>query len=369
MSNDHHRVAIFLPSLEGGGAERAMSRLAAEFANRRISVDLVLARKIGPYLQQVPATIRIVNLDSRRVIASVPRLVRYLRNEKPACLISALSHANVVAIFSHLLATSPAKLIVSERAPPFQAQSNAKLLRDRLLPFLIGKLYKYADHVIAVSHGVANQLALLGVPRNKIAVIYNPVVDNALLDSAKEDVDHPWFVPHAPPVIVAAGRLAKEKDFQTLIRAFSLVRKTRQVRLIILGEGENRTELHNLTQELGVADDVSLPGFVENPYKYMKRARAFTLSSLFEGFPNVLVEAMACGAPIISTDCPGGSAEILENGRWGRLTAVGDAVTLANSIREVLDAASHPDVESRAALFSIEKMTDQYLKVIAGLDL
>lgn len=367
MSNDHHRVAIFLPSLEGGGAERAMSKLAVGFANRGISVDLVLARKIGPYLQQVPATVRVVNLDSHRVIASIPRLVRYLRKEKPACLISALSHANVVAIFSHLLAMSPAKLVVSERAPPFQAQSNAKFLRDQLLPFLIRTLYNYADHVIAISHGVANQLAILGVAHNKVAVIYNPVVDDTLLDRAKENVDHPWFVPHAPPVIVAAGRLAKEKDFQTLIRAFSLVRRTREVRLMILGEGENRTELHNLAQELGVADDVSLPGFVENPYKYMKRAKAFTLSSLFEGFSNVLVEAMACGVPIISTDCPSGPAEILENGRWGRLTAVGDAVTLANSIQEVLDAPSHPDVESRAALFSIEKMTDQYLKVITGL--
>jgi glycosyltransferase involved in cell wall biosynthesis len=365
ISNNGRRLAIFLPSLEGGGAERAMCRLAIGFAKRCVPVDLVLAKKIGPYLQHVPTTVRVINLNSSRMLASVPGLVRYLHNERPSCLISALSHANVVAIFSHLLARSPAKLIVSERTPPFQSQANAKFLRDRILPYLIRALYNRADHIIAVSRGVADQLAVLGVPRNKIAVIHNPVVDNALLEKAKETLDHPWFVPHAPPVIVAAGRLVKEKDFQTLIRAFSLVRKARPVRLVILGEGESRIELHHLAQQLGVADDVSLPGFVDNPYKYMKRATVFTLSSLFEGFGNVIVEAMACGAPIISTNCPSGPAEILENGRWGRLTAVGDAIQLAKAIEEVLGEVIHPDVKARAAIFSIENMTDEYLKLTA----
>src|SRR5262249_55745517 len=366
ISNKGRRLAIFLPSLEGGGAERAMCRLAIGFAKRCVPIDLVLAKKIGPYLQHVPTAVRVINLNSSRMLASVPGLVRYLRNERPSCLISALSHANVIAIFSHLLARSPAKLIVSERTPLFQSQANAKFLRDRILPCLIRALYNQADHIIAVSHGVANQLEVQGVPRNKIAVIHNPVVDDGLYDKAREALDHPWFVPHAPPVVVAAGRLANEKDFQTLIRAFSKVRKTRQVRLMILGEGENRTELHNLAQRLGIADDVSLPGFVDNPYKYMKRAAAFTLSSLFEGFPNVIVEAMACGAPIISTDCRSGPAEILENGRWGRLTTVGDADALAKAIEEVLDEATHPDVKSRAAVFNIENMTDEYLKLAAA---
>lgn len=279
------RVAFFLPSLEGGGAERAMCRLAVGFANRGIAVDLVLAKKIGPYLQQLPAAVRVVDLHASRMLASVPGLVRYLRDERPSCLISALSHANVIAILSHLLARSSAKLIVSERTPLVQSQANAKFLRDRILPFLMRALYNRADHVIAVSRGVADQLAALGVPRDKIAVIHNPVVDSALLEKANEALDHPWFVPDAPPVIVAAGRLEREKDFQTLIRAFSLVRKTRPVRMMVLGEGEGRTELHHLAQQLGVAGDVSLPGFVDNPYKYMKRATAFALSSLFEGFP------------------------------------------------------------------------------------
>jgi glycosyltransferase involved in cell wall biosynthesis len=365
IGDDDHRLAFFLPSLQGGGAERAMCRLAMGFAKRRVAVDLVLAKKMGPYLQEIPETVRVIDLNASRVLASVPGLIRYLRNEKPSCLVSALSHTNVVAIFSHLVTKSSAKLIVSEHTPLFQAQANASFLRDRFLPFFIRALYSRANHIIAVSRGVADQLAVLGVPRDKIAVIHNPVVDAELYEKAEEAVDHSWFAPRAPPVILAAGRLAKEKDFQTLVRAFSLVRKARPLRLMILGEGQSRAELYHLAQLLDIANDVSLPGFVDNPYKYMKRAKAFALSSLFEGFPNVLIEAMACGAPIISTDCPSGPAEILENGRWGRLTAVGDAHALAKAIEETLDEVTHPDVKSRASIFSVEKMTDEYLKLTA----
>ena len=342
-----------------------MYKLAAGLVERRVPTDLVLVKRIGPYLQQLPGAVRVVDLNSRRMIESIPALVRYLRNERPACLISALSHANVVAILSHMIARSPAKLIVSERTPPLQAKMNAKLFRDRLLPFLIRLLYKHANRVVAVSYDVADQLGIIGVPRKKISVVYNPVVNDALLQMAIEAVDHPWFAPGAPAIIVAAGRLAIEKDFQTLIRAFSLVRNSRPLRLMILGEGEDRAELCNLAEQLGVADDVSLPGFVDNPYKYMRCAMVFILSSLFEGFPNVVVEAMACGAPIISTNCPS-AAEILENGRWGRLIPVGDVGALAKTIQEVLDEASHPDVKSRARIFSVDKMTDQYLKIIAA---
>jgi glycosyltransferase involved in cell wall biosynthesis len=366
VSNENDRIAIFLPSLEGGGAERSMCRLAMGLAKRGVQVDLVLAKKIGPYLQQLPASVRVVDLRSSRMIASIPNLVRYLRDERPGSLISALSHANVIAILSHLLASSRAKLIVSERAPLFQAQANAKFVRDRILPFLMRALYNRADHIIAISRGVADQLAAAGIPGDKIAVIHNPVVDNTLLEKAKEALDHHWFVPDAPPVIVAAGRLEKEKDFQTLIRAFSLIRKTRAIRLMILGEGESRAELHNMAKQLGVVDDVSLPGFVDNPYKYMKHAAAFVLSSLFEGFGNVIVEAMACGTPVISTDCPCGPAEILEKGRWGRLVAVGDAKAMAKAIEEVLDEVTHPDVRSRAAVFNVENMTNEYLRFAAA---
>src|ERR1700733_1819937 len=366
-TNNSQRISIFLPSLEGGGAERVMCNLAIEIAERGIPVDLVLAKKIGPYLQDVPPTVRLIDLGSGRLIFCIPKLINYLRSVKPHCLISALSNANVIAIVSHLLAASPAKIIVSERVAINQAQIHIHSLRRRLVPILIRLFYKRADHIVAISHGVADQLAtMLGIPHDNIAVIYNPVVNDKLLQKAEEPVNHPWFLPAAPPVIVAAGRLVKQKDFQTLIRAFSLVRKTRVASLMILGEGECRPEVQNLAQQLGIADDVSLPGFVDNPYKYMKGARAFVLSSLYEGFANVIIEAMACGTPIISTNCPSGPSEILENGRWGRLVPVGDVGGLAKAIQNVLDEVSHPDVKSRAAMFSVEKKTDDWFKIVRG---
>lgn len=362
--NSRIRVAIFLPSLEGGGAERVMCNLACQFAECGIAVDLVLSQKIGPYLRDVPSGIRIIDLKVRRTVASIPKLVKYLRTANPYCLISALSHANIIAILAHMLARSSAKLIVSEHVALRELQFHTQSIRERLLPLLIPILYRRTDHVIAVSIGVAKQLAEFGLRSDNVAVIYNPILNDELFRAAEEDVDDSWFSPGAPPVLVAAGRLVKQKDFQTLIRAFALVRNTRVVRLLILGEGQDRLELLDLGQLLGVADDVRLPGFVNNPYKYMRRASAFVLSSLFEGFPTVLVEAMACGAPIISSDCTSGPSEILENGRWGRLVPVGDTIALAKAIQDVLDQTSHPDVRSRALMFDAKRKTGEYLKVI-----
>lgn len=365
-TDDQHklRVAVFLPSLEGGGAERVMCNLACQFAECGIAVDLVLSQKIGPYLRDVPSGIRIIDLKVRRTVASIPKLVKYLRTANPYCLISALSHANIIAILAHMLARSSAKLIVSEHVALRELQLHTQSIRERLLPLLIPILYRRTDHIIAVSIGVAKQLAEFGLRSDNVAVIYNPILNDELFRAAEEDVDDSWFSPGAPPVLVAAGRLVKQKDFQTLIRAFALVRNTRVVRLLILGEGQDRLELLDLGQLLGVADDVRLPGFVNNPYKYMRRASAFVLSSLFEGFPTVLVEAMACGAPIISSDCTSGPSEILENGRWGRLVPVGDTIALAKAIQDVLDQTSHPDVRSRALMFDAKRKTGEYLKVI-----
>ena len=342
-----------------------MCNLVYQFAACGLAVDLVLAEKKGPYLRDVPSAVRIVDLKARRTIASIPKLIKYLRSADPHCLISALSHANIIAILSHMLARSPAKLIVTEHVSLKERQLHTKSTRELVLPLLIPIFYRAADRIIAVSIGVASQLAEFGLRRDKIAVIYNPIVNEKLFRAAEEVVNDSWFSAEAPPVIVAAGRLVKQKDFQTLIRAFAFVRSTRAVRLLILGEGPDRPQLLELVQLLGVADDVRLPGFVDNPYKYMRHGKTFVLSSLFEGFPTVLVEAMACGTPIISTDCPSGPAEVLENGRWGRLVPVGDAGSLAQAIHDELDSVSpHPDVRSRAAMFGAEDKTNEYLKVI-----
>jgi len=218
---------------------------------------------------------------------------------------------------------------------------------------------------VAVSRGVADDLArLTGLPREKIQVIYNPVVTPELFVKAEEPLGHPWFAAGEPPVILGVGRLHEAKDFQTLIRAFALVRKKRVARLVILGEGEERPKLEALVRELGLEEEVALPGFVDNPFKYMKRAGVFVLSSQWEGFGNVLVEAMACGTPVVSTACPSGPEEILENGRWGRLVSVGDVDALAEAIILTLDDKNHPDVARRALDFGVQRAIDEYIRVL-----
>lgn len=356
------RVAIFLPSLEGGGAERAMLNLAIGMARRGIAVDLVLASATGGYLNEVPSTVRLVDLNASRLVWSLPALVSYLRTVRPESLIAALSHANVVAAAAHLIARSRATLLVSERVDLAQYQANTTSLREKILPALMRLFYRRADRIVAVSGGVADSVAaVLRVPREAVSVVYNPVVTAELIARSKEPVTHPWFVAGAPPVILAVGRLSAQKDFATLIGAFAALRRDRAARLLILGEGGERAALENLARELGVGADVQMPGFEQNPFRYMRAASVLVLSSRYEGLPNVLIQAMACGTPIVSTDCPSGPSEILDNGAWGQLVPAGDAPAMAYAMARALDDPSPPDVAARAALFGLDQCVDRYL--------
>lgn len=344
-----------------------MVTLANGFAARGFSVDLVLVTASGPYLKDVARGVRIVDLAARRVLCSLPALARYLRRERPHAMLSALHHANVVAVWARELARSSTILVVSERntltASPFY--KNRGRLPSR--QWLMKRTYPRADAVVAVSRGVANDLvSSIGLPREHIKVIYNPVVTEELLRLSRVPVHHPWCARGAPSMILAAGRLTEQKDFPTLIRAYSLLRKRRSERLVILGEGEERGELETLISHLGLEEDVYLPGFVDNPFAWMRAARLFVLSSRWEGLPGVLIQAMACGTEVVSTDCHSGPAEILENGRWGRLVPVGDPEALAAAMDSALDedAAERPGVEVRASEFGLDPSVRSYLEVL-----
>lgn len=361
------RIALFVPSLQGGGAERVILLLAQAFAKRGLAVDLVLAKASGPYLEQVPPEVRLVDLQASRILTSLPALVRYLRRERPAVLLSALEHANIVALLAKWLSFMPTRVAVSVHST-LHLTSQGGTSRDRLALFLVRYFYPRAAAVVAVSQGVAKDLADFGrLSPEKTRVVYNPVPILEISDKAREPVAFSWFAPNEQPVILAAGRLTSAKDFQTLIRAFALLRQERAARLLILGEGEERLHLEKLVQELGLERDVVLPGFVDNPFAYMSRAAVFVLSSAWEGFGNVLVEAMACGCPVVSTDCPGGPAEILENGRYGSLVPVGDAESMAKSIMSVLALPRETQaLQQRAMDFAVDKIADQYLEVLGG---
>lgn len=337
VGNRVKSVSFFLPHFGDGGVERTTLILAREFADYGASVELLTLRPWGPFLGQLPDGVKLTDLGTRRAITCLPRLARHLRKRGPDLLISAQSYANVVAIWAHALAGRPGRLIVTERLAMSAATSYASSIREQLMPMLMRRFYPRADAIIANSEAGAHDLAdLLRLPRHGVGFIHNPTLHDDIFLRAKEPLDDPWFQSGEPPVILGVGRLTHQKDFHTLIEAFAIVRRQRECRLVILGEGNDRDSLKSLAEELGVGADVGLAGFADNPYKYMAHSDVFVLSSRYEGLPNVLIEAMGLGTPVISTDCPGGAREILLDGELGPLVPVGDSQALAREITEIL---------------------------------
>lgn len=361
--NTEQRIAFYLSSLGGGGAQRVVLTLANAMAEQGVHIDLVLVKARGPFLTQVHPGVRIVDLGVGNVMFSLPGLVRYLRRERPVALLSSLKHVNVVALLARQISLVPVRVVIGEHNT--LSQSSKGSVKDRLLPLLMRVLYPKADLVVAVSQGVADDLcSSLGLAKKKVQVIFNPVVRSEIAKQSAAPLDHTWFQPGEPPVILGMGRLTEQKDFQNLIHAFALLHKQRDCRLMILGEGELRGELQDLITTLGLSTSVRMPGFVDTPFAYMARAAVFVLSSRWEGLPTVLIEAMACGSPVVSTNCPSGPAEILEGGVWGRLVPAGDSAALADAIAATLDDERQPRVAERAAAFGIEPARDRYLQAL-----
>jgi glycosyltransferase involved in cell wall biosynthesis len=297
-------------------------------------------------------------------LTGLPKLVAYLKRERPAVMLSAMKHANVTLLLAALLAHTGVPVIVSEHSTATVSLGLNPGIKSLVLRLFMKWLYPFAHSVVAVSAGVAEDIRrLLRLDSRRVSVIYNPIVDTKLLSLVEQPVSHPWLLEKTLPVVLSAGRLTAQKDFETLLRAFSVARQQRPMRLMILGEGELRGDLEAMVRNDGLNEDVALPGFVDNPYAYMRHADVFVLSSRWEGFGNVLVEAMACGVPVISTDCPSGPAEILEDGKWGRLVPVGDAESMAKAILDTLDDPG-PSPKDRAMEFSVERAANEYLKLL-----
>jgi glycosyltransferase involved in cell wall biosynthesis len=301
-------------------------------------------------------------------------LAAALAARRPYALYAATTHMNLEAVLARRLAGVDTRVIVSERNAirGGQLQQGWAAL---FLPALVRRAYGQADAIVAVSDGVADGLAAWsGLPRARIATIYNPVVTDELIGRQSEPVDHPWFQPGAPPVVMSAGRLGRSKDFPTLIRAFARVRRARPARLVIFGKGKSEAKtaksiaaLQVLAASLGMGEDVALPGFVANPVAYMARAATFALSSINEGLPGVLIQALACGCPVVSTDCPSGPAEILAGGRYGRLVPPGDDQALAEAIIATLEAPPPLGLlRERAGFFTVERAVAQYERLMLG---
>lgn len=401
------RIALFIHGLSGGGVQRSTLNLAAALVRRDHEVDLVVGTAEGASRPLVPAGARLVALRRRTRLSYLPlalqaepklrhlllkpvilplmpqkalfyltALIEYLQDRKPDAVIAADTYCNLVAIWARRLSGLATKVIVSERnalSIQLQRPERRRTWRWRHVPPLVGALYPEAEGIVAVSNGVAQDISVLcSIPRSAITTIYNPIHTGEELEQrAAEPIDHPWLQPGQPPVVLSVGRLVKPKDFGTLISAFALFRRTQAARLLVLGEEPERGErarLLALARHLGVAEDVHLPGHVSNPYPFYRRAALFVLSSYREGLGNVLIEALACGCPVVSTDCPYGPAEILENGRYGRLVPVGDAAAMAEAMAATL-AAPLPAtmLKARAAAFNVERAASAYL-ALAGIE-
>ena len=364
----NRRVALFLPSLAGGGAERRILNLATEFSRKGYPADIVVAKAEGAYLKSVPADVRLVDLHASRPFTAIPALVRYLSSEQPRALLATITSANIAAIWASQLASSKTRCVVCEASSLSNELHHTSAHNRLLTPILIRRFFPKAHAIVGVSEGVADDLSrVTGIPRRSIRVIYNPVVSFDLVARSAEKASHPWLSNGSTPVIVGMGRLTRQKDFETLIRAFAKVRKLIPSKLIILGEGEDRPLLEKLLGDLAIHEHVDLHGFAANPYPILARASLFVLSSRWEGLPWVLIEALACGTKVVSTDCPSGPREILADGAFGQLCPVGDVAAMASAMINALTGGFVArDPAKWLDRFSLQANAGRYLDLMLG---
>ena len=354
-----------------GGVERCWIRLLRYFDRRAVSPKMVVLGRQHPREPDLPADVPVQYLGRDHVRGAVLPLARIIGAEEPGIVYSAKTHVNAIAVAANLLAGHPSCAIPSERVDllaHFRNQLPSRQLKWCATLLIAGLLYQAgAEKVVFVSRGARDAGSrALRLPADKSAVIHNPVVDSELLEASKNPVSHPWFVGEdRVPIVLGVGRLTEQKGFSYLLRAFRTVRSKLHARLVVIGTGQRGEALVSLAEKLDVAQDVAFVGFQSNPFKYMARSDVFVLPSLWEGFGLVLVEAMACGIPVVATRCPSGPEEIVTDGVNGLLVQPGDADGLAMAILEVLTnppLARHLSTagQRRAEDFSVEKAAREY---------
>ncbi len=365
-SDEEPLVAFFIPDLTVGGAEQVTVNIVNGLADRGHNVELLLSRYDGELQGALSDQVEVVQLQPSRtpivgVAAHLPAVVSYLKTNRPDVLIPHLQHPSVVCLtINRLLDTDTAIVPTHHSALGVTGTQNIK---DRVVGRLIPALYPSADRLIAVSEGVADSIVEgTRVDRDSISVLHNPVEVDAVRERAQQPVENEWVESDRHELVVFVGRLADQKDLKTWLRTFKQVNKKRpQTRGVIVGKGPQRETLKQFAASLGVEDVISIPGFVENPYRYMYKADTFLLTSKYEGLPTVVIEALACGCPVVATDCPSGPREILAGGSFGRLEAVGDENALAAATCEMLDSPIPAEtLRKRAADFAPESVFEEY---------
>lgn len=357
------RLAIYLPDLSSGGVERMRLNLIPELKRRQVEVTLILERRNGALLSQTPKDVEVIDLGVSRNLQALFPLARLLRKRRFDVLMSSLGHNNIIAVWARFLARVNTAVIICQHNALGAEQQFMSGWQYKILPFLYRVFGAQADAVVGVSKGVAQDLIQrTGLAEDKVKVIYNPVVTDAVLADIDQPVEHPWFLDPGLFIYVAVGRLVEQKDFASLIHAFAQLPAREDKRLMILGEGPLLSALKSLAESLGCASLIDFAGFRTSPMAYVARCHAMVMSSQYEGFGNVLVEGLACGVPIVSTDCPFGPREILEDGRYGHLVPVGDVAALAQAMTAVYsETTDRTLLKQRALEYSASAIADIYV--------
>lgn len=401
------RISFLLDNLAGGGAERVMLNLATGFARLGHPVDVLVCKMEGSLCDKIPKDVNVVQLKAsssrlgilyalvadpasfqyvvkmaklaRKLPGTfrfLPALIRHLKKRQPAGLISALPRGNINAVLARRFSGASTRVIVGVHINYSVQQHDDQVgnkLKAQYMEHLVRRCYRQAHAVVAVSKGVADDVSeYLGIPQSRVSTVYNPIATRDIQAMAGESTSHPWLEAGDVPVILGIGRFVAQKDFPVLVKAFARIRKKLPARLVLLGGDESSAEqrlqqqrLVELAKRLGVEEDFDMPGFVDNPFSYLSKAALFVLSSRYEGFGNVLVEALLCGCPVVSTDCPSGPAEILADGKYGRLVPIGDEGELAEAIYWTLKNPPDKDfLRARGEEFSVENAVECYRRVL-----
>lgn len=368
QENDLRRktqIAFFLPNLDGGGAERAIVRLANDITDMGITVDLVLGEAVGAYLAEVSPKVRIVNLFSTGKLRVLLHLIRYIKQHDPSVVVSSMDLPNIQMILAAKLSGFKGRTVISQRATIAPVYAEVGWIRRLVYGIGIRFTYPYATAIVSNSYAAASEIKnIAGVCEKRVFTIHNSVDADRINRLAKEPLSDVWLLKSSVPLVISVGSLTLLKDRVTLIRAFAIVKTQRSARLVILGDGAERDKIEKMIFDLGLGSDVYLPGFDVNPFRWLRRSAVLVSSSVTEGCPNNLLEALSLGVSIVATDCPGDTSELLGHGRWGRLVPVGDPTRMASAILASLDDPSPSDGKIRVADFTPKKTTCAYLDVL-----
>jgi len=366
-------IALVLPSLSGGGAERVFVTLANEFKKNIQRVDLVVTSSHNSkYLNEIDEDVNVIFFHKKRMLYGIIPLIKYFRKDSPDVVLCAIGHCIAVTYISLILSSQRKTTKIFARIT--ESVSSKKHTRLTIRSFLMKKalklIYNNVNGIICLTNDMAKELKEYYDLKRHIEKIANPAITSKLLKDSYERIEKPlpWDTSAADGFILSAGRLTDQKDYSTLINAFVNVRKNKNINLVILGEGPKRGELQTLAEDLGVGEHIWLPGFLDNPFPYLRKASVFVLTSKWEGLPNILIQALACGTPVISSDCPTGPRDILANGSFGKLVPIGDIREFSNSIDEVLSLGTHKTQvpQSHLSNYRSDVIADQYLNCIAN---